>query len=358
MADSASDWPAGVRPRGDSIQIRYQYKGREYNETLDKRPNKTNIAYAAKIRQQRLDDLRLGRIDEEWENPSFGILAQQYLDTAKVTRSTRDCYRHALNKYWMPKLAKLPIRSITYKDLWQLDSRLKWPSAKTRKNAIVPLRQVFRLAKKHGYAESNPAKELEQEKHQKPPIDPFTRYEKESILAQLDGQAFIYFTLAFETGARTSELLALTWDDYDGKRLAINKSMVRREVKLSTKTNMAREVLLTERAKGILRECPTRFKGGPIFTHSLGGPCLDADGFNRSWRQALSDAGIRYRRGYNCRHTYASLGLTAGAKPGFLCQQLGHTLEMFFNTYAKYIKSEDDELELAKIDAYKKMDSY
>ena len=139
-------------------------------------------------------------------------------------------------------MAKLPIRSITYKDLWQLDNRLKWPSAKTRKNAIVPLRQAFRLAKKNGYAESNPAKELKQEKHQKPPIDPFASYEKETILAQLDGQALIYFTLAFETRARTSELLALTWDDYEGKRLAINKSMVRRAVKLTTKTNIAREV--------------------------------------------------------------------------------------------------------------------
>ncbi|WP_179957545.1 tyrosine-type recombinase/integrase [Exilibacterium tricleocarpae] len=204
---------------------------------------------------------------------------------------------------------------------------MKWPSAKTRNNIIVPLRQVFRPAKKNVYAASNPAKELEQEKHQEP---------------------------AFETGARTSKLLALTWDDYDGKRLAINRSMVRREVKLSTKTNMAREVLLTQRAKNLLRECPTRFKGGPIFVQSPGGPCLDADGSNRSWRQALSDAGIRYRRDYNCRHTYASLGLTAGAKPGFLRRQLGHTLEIFFSTYAKYIKSEDDDLELAKIDAYKK----
>lgn len=112
-------------------------------------------------------------------------------------------------------------------------------------------------------------------------------------------------------------------------------------------------MLLTQRAKQVLRECPTRFKGGPLFVHSLGGPYLDADDFNQQWRQALNDAGVRYRRGYNCRHTYASLGLTAGAKPCFLSQQLGHTLEMFFSTYAKYIKSEDDELELAKIDGFK-----
>lgn len=130
-------------------------------------------------------------------------------------------------------------------------------------------------------------------------------------------------------------------------------AMVRREVKLTTKTSTAREVLLTKRAKDVLTDCPTRFKGGYIFINSLGGPNLDADVFNKYWRQTLIDAGVRYRRGYNCRNTYASLGLTAGAKTGFLCQQLGHTLKMFFITYAKYIKSEDDELELAKIDIYK-----
>ncbi len=47
-----------------------------------------------------------------------------------------------------------------------------------------------------------------------------------------------------------------------------------------------------------------------------------------------------------------SLGLIAGVKPGFLSQQLGHTLKMFFYTYAKYIKSENNELELTKIDVY------
>ena len=77
---------------------------------------------------------------------------------------------------------------------------------------------------------------------------------------------------------------------------------------------------------------------------------------HRRWRKTLCDASVRYRRGYNCRHAYAGPGLIAGAKPGFLCQQLGHTLEMFFSTYAKYIKSEDDDLELARIGTYKKLD--
>jgi integrase len=36
------------------------------------------------------------------------------------------------------------------------------------------------------------------------------------------------------------------------------------------------------------------------------------------------------------------VGLTNGAKPAFLAQQLGHTLEVFFSTYAKWIVGEGD----------------
>ncbi|ELX12978.1 phage integrase-like catalytic core domain-containing protein [Janthinobacterium sp. HH01] len=46
------------------------------------------------------------------------------------------------------------------------------------------------------------------------------------------------------------------------------------------------------------------------------------------------------------RHTYATIGLMSGAKPGFLAKQLGHGLRMFFTVYAKWISSSDDDLEM------------
>ena len=66
----------------------------------------------------------------------------------------------------------------------------------------------------------------------------------------------------------------------------------------------------------------------------------------------LGEADIPYRRAYTCRHTYSSLGLTAGAKPGFMAKQLGHSLKIYFDTYANYMESKDDQRELREMERF------
>ena len=47
----------------------------------------------------------------------------------------------------------------------------------------------------------------------------------------------------------------------------------------------------------------------------------------------------RYRRPYQCRHTYASTLLTAGANPGFVAHQLGHEeISTLYKHYGKYVR--------------------
>jgi integrase len=67
------------------------------------------------------------------------------------------------------------------------------------------------------------------------------------------------------------------------------------------------------------------------------------------WAITLKQLGIRYRRPYNMRHTYATVGLMSGAKPAFLAAQLGNSLRVFFDVYAKWISSRDDRAEMAKV---------
>lgn len=344
------DYPTGVRPHGNHIEISYQYKGKRYFETLAKKPNNTNLAYAAKLRQQRIDRLRLGLATHEQNAPTFFELANDYLNNLEAAHSTVLSYRHALNKYWLPALASIPVNAITFRDLKQVDNKINWSSGRTRKNCIVPLRQVFAQAVDDLLIEYNPAANFRNTKHQKPPLNPFTPQEKAAILSALTGQPKVFFTLAFETGARTGELLCLTWADYQQESLTINKSIVRRRIKHSTKTNKARTVLLTQAAQKALNHHPTRFKKDFIFLNTQGGPHLDADMFNRAWKEALKTAGVEHRIAYNCRHTYASLALTAGVNPAFIANQLGHGLEMTLNIYGKYINTENDKLELAKLE--------
>ena len=76
-----------------------------------------------------------------------------------------------------------------------------------------------------------------------------------------------------------------------------------------------------------------------------------AEALNKKLREAHAKIGVRHRSGpYPWRHTYASIGLTCGADPAWLADQLGHSLQMFYNTYSKWIKSEErDQRELAKL---------
>jgi integrase len=49
---------------------------------------------------------------------------------------------------------------------------------------------------------------------------------------------------------------------------------------------------------------------------------------------------------YNTRHTYATKMLMAGMTPAFCAKQLGHSVEMFLRTCAKWIGGVQDAQEL------------
>ncbi|RZT92559.1 hypothetical protein EV670_3537 [Rivibacter subsaxonicus] len=60
--------------------------------------------------------------------------------------------------------------------------------------------------------------------------------------------------------------------------------------------------------------------------------------------------GIRYRRPYNMRHTYATMMLMAGMAPAFCAGQMGHSVEVFLGTYAKWLPGAGDAAEMAKLE--------
>lgn len=70
------------------------------------------------------------------------------------------------------------------------------------------------------------------------------------------------------------------------------------------------------------------------------------------WIPCLKRVGIRYRRPYNMRHTYATTMLMAPGgmmNPAYCARQLGHSVEVFLSTYARWIDNARDDLEHAKL---------
>lgn len=59
------------------------------------------------------------------------------------------------------------------------------------------------------------------------------------------------------------------------------------------------------------------------------------------WKPALKHLGIRWRHAYNTRHTYATVALMAGVPPACIASQLGNSVKMLLDRYARWIPGGD-----------------
>ncbi|WP_098417810.1 site-specific integrase [Marinobacter sp. LV10MA510-1] len=197
--------------------------------------------------------------------------------------------------------------------------------------------------------------------------DPFTIEEAEKTIDYLynkyNANEKIYATyiqFAFWTGMRTSEMLALTWKDIDWNRGVAMVSKTRTDGKLNlqtktktkTKTKKNREVLLNDRAQEALQEAKklTCQLGEEIFRSPRTGDAWLTDKPPRVvFTAALQALGMRHRRTYNTRHTYATQCLMAGMAPAFVANQLGHSIIVLLTTYAKWLNGEESYREMEKL---------
>lgn len=163
-----------------------------------------------------------------------------------------------------------------------------------------------------------------------------------------------YAEFWFWTGMRTSELIGLQWKNVDLERnqVLVSEAVVNGNRK-GTKTNVSRTVLLNSRAKAALLRQYKLTKDGTVFlNHNTLKPWVDESSFARhQWRPVLNKLGIRYRRPYNCRHTYATTMLMSGLYSAFCAGQLGHTVDIFLSTYARWIDGDRNALEMGRLEA-------
>jgi integrase len=377
MGKHATEFPQGVYVHKDRIVMRFQWNGKRVKQSLPDKVTQRNIERAGQIRREIVSRIRFGNFTQDdffvyfphrltkevmTDLRFFGSYAQSWLDSIEVSVNTRNEYRKTLNRYWMPRYAARSISSISSSELRSDVSNIDWASNKTRNNALIPLRRIFAMALDDGIIQRDPAAKLRNLKHQKPPIDPFTRGEAEQILATLyqryEGAESIYaayFEFAFFSGMRPSEMLALRWSDVDEHRdyVRVSKAQSKGRLNDCTKNSTIRDVLLNERTLHALEVA--RSISYHADSHVFKSPRLGIEfKTEKSPRDVFTDQlkqlEIRHRPAYNTRHTYATMLLMAGVNLHFVANQLGHSPIMTATVYSKWINSEADHKELAKLD--------
>jgi integrase len=163
-------------------------------------------------------------------------------------------------------------------------------------------------------------------------IDPFSPEEQKRILDVLDGQGKNFVQFSFWSGLRTSELVALNWDDIDlvkgvckvYRALTQNSS----EPETTKTPSGIREVkILPPALEALNRQREHTFLNGKeVFQNPRTHGRWTGDQPIRKtlWQPAIRLSGVRYRRPYQTRHTYASMMLSAGEHPMWVASQMGH----------------------------------
>jgi len=338
------------------------FSGERCRETFqDLKPTAAGLKEAARLREEILSKIEFGtyRVADYFpdspragqgmtRNDTFEEWANIWLESKApaLATSTKKAYTSAVN-FWTRKIGKKLLRDVLPIHIQSAYASDAPDSGKTRNNYLSVLNGVFDSAFINRLIDSRPTDYVANFPYQAPEPDPFTKSEVEGVLAYMsetyNDQVPHYFEFALMTGIRPSEMIALEWSDVDftRKTITVRRAHVASKTK-GTKTGLVRNVMLSDRALAVLQrqKLHTFMAGKAIFHNPVTGKAWSDDKQQREkyFAPALKALGLRGRDAYQCRHTYATLLLTAGVHVGYISKQLGHTtIKTTLDRYARFL---------------------
>lgn len=260
-------------------------------------------------------------------------------------------YEAALNGRLLPALGPRRLSEITRADVQAIaDGMLaKGRDPSTIRNAIMPLRAIFKRAIRDGRVVVNPTSDLEL---------PAVRGRRDRIAAPgeavtlvgalVEGDRALWATAVY-AGLRWGELAALRWEDVD-----LSKNVIRVERSWDDK---AHEYVAAKSAAGQRTVPVTRVLREYLVAHRLrtgrrAGLVFGADGvlpvaystIRTRASKAWKDAKMPGITPHECRHTYASLMIGAGVNAKALSTYMGHAnISITMDRYGHLMPGSEDE---------------
>lgn len=358
----------GVRPASESsIQITFQFKGRRCREIVALKPTPANLKRAEQFRAAVIHSISIGTFDYgvSFPNSKNAIKFSEgttttdtvekyltkWLNAKKTTlkSSTHEGYRKIVDGMLIPKFGDKRLADWKRRDVkeWleKVDGGNKWLS-----NIQSVIRSALSDAVEDEYLEANFMANWSYSRKEAPKedsdVDPFSREEQHEIIAKAEPLLATLYKFAFWSGLRTAELIALDWSDVDfvSGYVKVWKSMTsasKGNAETPKTKSGIRNVRLLKPAREALQAQKelTFLADGPIFVFpSTGQRWTGDEQMRKVWARVLKRAGIRYRRPYQTRHTYASMMLSAGEHPMWVAQQMGHSdWAMIRKIYGKWM---------------------
>ncbi|MFH0708731.1 MAG: site-specific integrase [Pseudomonadota bacterium] len=275
---------------------------------------------------------------------TFNYYAETYLKIKKVELKPSTYYRYdgTIRNKIMPSFLDRNISEIKASELrlWLLNYQC---SNKTLTHYISMLTGIFDEAIYDEVITSNPCRFLRKPRIMKKEILPFSVKEMHQIIDHVHNFNFKhYLYIAFYTGMRSGEIMGLKKEDIDFQKGFMKIKRTRgRHGENSPKTQSGfRSVPILDLLRPHLQQLFDHHDHEYLFVTQFGKPYQHNETFsNKFWLPIFDELGIKYRRLYNTRHTFATMMLSGGyTTPHNLAQILGHRdSQMVHQVYAKFI---------------------
>lgn len=291
---------------------------------------------------------------------TFKSYAQSWFNTYKAVRSinTRAMYQNVIDKHLIPVVGDMYFSSLTDMKVLQsvINSNKEHPE--TCKKIKVTLVQIFDQAVRDKLIEVNHMRELSL-----PPVvtkkkRALTDSEKKLLVShEWDAKQKAFLYIAYYTGARREEILALQRSDFDFERLFVSydKTIVYDKgnavlVHATKAEASTRNVPLPTAAVEFLKEYTKDMKSDSILFPMKSGGYMSLSSYTKFWNGIRDVFVAAYSSSadltaHMLRHNYATMLYYSGITMKKAAQLLGHAnTNMIMKIYAHLDEEKEDSL--------------
>ncbi len=264
--------------------------------------------------------------------------------------STLSGYEASLRDRVLPELGGLRLEDVTRTVVQGFaDKHLKdGLSPSTVRNALMPLRAVFRRFVKRGVVALNPTENLDLPTAEtvRDRIAPPTEVLR--LLDVLDERDRALLGTAIYAGLRAGELQALDWDHIDFTVGVIRVERAwdpKNRVFVEPKSRAGRRrVPIVPAVRTMLMEHKLRTGGDGLVWQTRRGTPFNTSALRSRMFKAWELAGMRPIGLHEARHTYASLMIAAGVNGKALSTYMGHSnIGITFDRYGHLMPGNEEE---------------
>ena len=332
-----------------------------------KKKERTAYGLAAAKEMEKILSIEVNKSSEE--KMTMQDLVTSFLAAKKneVRETTFDFLEKSCRLYILPQMGKIRLCNLSVKvcEDWKNSMHELDLATKTKKDAFTVLKAVMNHGVRVQYIERNYLNMVgnfrdvdfqgSREKMSYYTPDQFRVYKKtleENCSSYRDWCFYVFFMIAYYTGARKGEINALKWSDIDGNTIMIRRSIAQklkggdRETPPKNRSSI-RDVQMPLPLIDILSAHKERQKKIPGFTEDFrvcgGAECLRDSSIDHRNRQVAAVAELPQIRIHDFRHSHASLLANEGINIQEIARRLGHSnVQTTWQVYAHLYPREEE----------------